>query len=170
MNAQGRGATIPAVMLRSLIVAAVLLTAAPALAQQPTDAARASEIVRDLERSTARVQRLLADTRRRGDEPRARCVDDQLSQLNATRRLALERHQRASRLERQADREMAARERALLARLSTRARELERAARRCVDPAALEPDRTRVTVLIDPDVPTDAIIEPPAERRAVFAY
>lgn len=153
-------------MLRSLVLAAVLLTVAPAAAQEPTDAARASEIVHAIERGTGQVQRLLADVRRRGDERRARCVDDQLSQLNATRRLALERHQRASRLERQGDRDMAARERALLARLATRARELEREARLCVDPDALEPDGTRVTVIIDPDVPTDAIVEPLADRRA----
>ena len=51
---------------------------------------------------------------------------------------------------------------------ASRARELEQGARLCVDPDALEPNRTRVTVIIDPDVPTDAIVEPIADRRAVF--
>lgn len=154
--------------LRSLVLGAVLLSAAPAFAQETPNAARASDVVRAIELGTSRVQHLLGETRQAGDSRRARCVDERLSELGATLRLALERHARASRYADRGDDQMAARERALLVRLAGRARELEQGARLCVDPDALEPNRTRVTVIIDPDVPTDAIVEPIADRRTVF--
>ncbi|UJR86110.1 hypothetical protein [Sandaracinus amylolyticus] len=145
------------------LVVFLSLVTLPAAAQE-----RPSEVVRTLERSATRIQHLLGETRRVGDVRRASCVDQQLSQLTATLRLALERQQRANRYEDRGDRGMAERERALITRLAARGHELEREAQLCVDPDALEANRTRVTVLIDPDVPTDAIAEV-TDRRAVFA-
>ncbi|AKF10484.1 hypothetical protein [Sandaracinus amylolyticus] len=149
---------------RSFVLVVFLsLVALPAAAQE-----RSSEVVRTLERSATRIQHLLGETRRAGDVRRASCVDEQLSQLTATLRLALERQHRANRHEDRGDRVMAERERALITRLSARGQELEREAQLCVDPDALEGNRTRVTVLIDPDVPDDAL-EEITDRRAVFA-
>ncbi|MDQ3033892.1 MAG: hypothetical protein M3Y87_15860, partial [Myxococcota bacterium] len=78
----------------------------------------------------------------------------------------LERTARAARYERTGDAEMARRERALIMRLRVRTRELEREARHCVDPEAeAGPDRTVVTTIIEPWVPTDAIQEPRTPGR-----
>lgn len=161
--------------VRPLIFAFVLLTAPSLAAAQGPErsagtASAAAEptpgaVVREIERAVVRTQRTLDQTRRAGLDQRARCVDATLSQITALLRLALERNQRMARYERTRDAEMAARERALIVRLLPRARELEQEARRCADPDfGTAPGRTRVTTIIEPDVPTDAIQEP--RRRA----
>ncbi|UJR86111.1 hypothetical protein [Sandaracinus amylolyticus] len=134
----------------------------------PAEQPRPSEVVREIELTATRVQRTLDETRRAGRTQHASCVDEQLSQITATLRLALERTQRSQRYERERNVEMAERERALVARLLPRARELEREARRCVDPDAdLESGRTRVTTIIDANVPRDAVREPRRREGAV---
>lgn len=133
-------------------------------------AQRASDVVRAIERHTSRVQHLLGEQRAAGDATRAACVDARLSEISATLRLAIERANRATRYQERGDGAMAERERALIARLASRARELERDARGCVDPEGeIAPGRTRVTVIIDPSVPRDAI-EDPADRRGTLAF
>lgn len=125
---------------------------AAAVATPPAD------VIREIERSASRVQRLLGDARRAGTAQQTRCLDATLSQITATLRLGLERTARARRYSDRGDAELATRERALIARLLVRTRELEAEARVCVDPEAdLAPNRTRVTTIIDPSVPTDAI-------------
>lgn len=131
--------------------------------------ARASDVLVTIERSASRIQHLLGETRASGDATRAGCVDLRLSQITATLRLALERSHRAMRYEERGDRTMAARERALIARLAGHVRTLEHDARRCVDPEGeIAPNRTRVTVVIDPSVPRDALVDPVADRRSPF--
>lgn len=127
-------------------------------------------MIREIERSVSRVLHTLGALRRAGSAHQARCVDATVSQITATLRLANERHARATRYEQRGDRDMAARERALIVRLRVRTRELEREARRCVEPDVdLGPNRTRVTTTIEPWVPTDAIQDPrtPGQLEAV---
>lgn len=126
---------------------------------RPTEP-RPADVVRTIERTASRIQHMLGELRRAGDARQARCVDATLSQITATLRLALDRITRATRFDERGDAPMAERERALIVRLQLRARELEREARRCVDPEDVGPNRTRVTTIIEPSVPTDAIEEP----------
>lgn len=167
--------------MRLLIVTLALVVSATSIAaaQGPEHAAGSasgpaaeptpSQVVHEIERTVVRVQRSLDATRRAGRDQHARCVDATLSQITALLRLANERHQRMARYQRIRDAESADRERALIVRLLPRARELERDARRCVDPDVdLESGRTRVVTIVDPDVPTDAIREPRRRAGAVF--
>ncbi len=122
-------------------------------------AAVSAEMVSEIERMYMRVLRSLDETRRAGRAEHARCMDTKLSHLSATLRLARERLQRLTRYERVGDSTMIEREHALVARLLPRAREIEHEAQRCAEPDA-PPNRTRVTVTVDPNVPEDAVEEP----------
>ena len=161
--------------LSSAIAFAAIPASASAQRQPDRAAATASsvrgelspaDVVREIARTASRVQHVLGDLRRDGSARPARCVDATLSQITATLRLALERTTRAARYERTGQPELAPRERALIVRLRVRTRELEREARHCVEPRAeVGPDRTVVTTIIEPWVPTDAIQDPRTPGR-----
>ncbi|MDQ3035815.1 MAG: hypothetical protein M3Y87_25655 [Myxococcota bacterium] len=156
---------ISALLLSLAIVAGATDASAQAVGAH---APRASDVMRTIERSASRVQHLLGETRASGDAERASCVDRRLSQITATLRLALERTHRAHRHDQRGDQAQAERERALITRLESHVRSLERDARACIDPELeVGPDRTRVTVIIDPSVPTDAIVDPFEPRSAL---
>lgn len=120
---------------------------------------RAASVVAEIERMYLGVLRSLDESRRAGRAEHARCIDRTLSRLSGTLRLARERLERVGRHERRGDTTMVERERSLVTRLLPRARELVHEAHRCAEPD-LPPNRTRVTVIIDPNVPEDAVVEP----------
>jgi hypothetical protein len=163
--------SVIALMCVASLVALSSRSRASAQERAGVGAARVSQLVRSVETAGERVQRLLASARGGGDPTRVMCVDARLSEIHSVMRLVLERSERLNEAARRGDRLHADRETSVVARLADRVREIERAAHACVDPEhAVGDRRTRVTVVIEPGVPTDAVDEPAAGaiRRGAF--
>jgi hypothetical protein len=116
-----------------------------------------------MERTAARVQRLLGNVRASGDRVRSVCVDGRLTEIHALLRLALERRQRLHRAVEAGDRIAVEREQALVGKLANDVRRLERQAFACVDPEpSVAAERTRVIATIEPWVPHVDVSELPS--------
>lgn len=153
------------VALGAVCVALAVLLALPARAQEHTGETAELDLV-EIERTATRVLRLHSDALRADDRERGRCIDAVLSQIDASMRLVLERleHRRAALA--RGDTDEARRQERLIRRVRDHARELSTRATQCVEPwfgREHERERTVVTTIIDPDVPSDAVRtrEPP---------
>lgn len=161
-------------MIALVLVALAALAAEPAAAQSAAAPDPSEADLREIERAASQVLRMHGELVRHGDG-RVSCMNDVLTQINASMRMAVERLDRGRRSRLSGDVVEARRSEALVRSARDTVRALRTRATYCMEPwraEAAEREGTIVITTIAPDVPGDEAVEerpPPRSHAEAFS-
>lgn len=115
----------------------------------------ADKILAGMETAASNVRKLLAKAREQRDVVKALCLDDKLTQMDVTKRSAGERSSALRQAVARQDKELASHEYTILVVLKERVQQLSAEANQCIGVEAGFVGETKVTVDIDPNLPSD---------------
>ncbi|MCA9604771.1 MAG: hypothetical protein KC619_04225 [Myxococcales bacterium] len=153
--------TARAALVAACLVGAGLVGAAPVQADPPPPTREADLALAQVDRDAVRLLRLLDESRRARHLARIACVDRQLSQLNSFGRILLLHRERLVTATQHGDGATAARERAIIRRVTVDVRDITREGLACVYPPAGQADHTVVEVTISADTPVERDLAAP---------
>ncbi len=118
-------------------------------------AKEAATILSDMDSAAQNVRKMLAKAREERDVVKSLCLDDKLTQMDVTRRSAGERVDALRQATARQDRELATHEYTILVVLKERVAQLSAEANQCIGVEAGFVGDSKVTVDIDPNLPSE---------------
>ncbi len=115
----------------------------------------AGKILAGMDTAAKNVRKMLAKTREQRDVVKGLCLEDKLTQINVTRRSADERANALEQAIARQDNELATHEYTILVVLKERVQQLSAEANQCIGEEAGFVGETKVTVDVDPNLPSD---------------
>jgi hypothetical protein len=118
-------------------------------------AVETDKILAGMDGAAKNVRKMLSDAREKNDVVKALCLDDKLTQIDVAQRSASERSAALRQAVSRQDQELATHEYTILVVLKDRVQQLTAEANQCIGVEAGYVGSTKVTVDIDPNLPSD---------------